>query len=472
MSFLSLLDESDQFLSESQELLLDALLGNGLRSDTHASKWAQSVNFDELDASSYRLIPALYSKCGKTDALKAHSGRMKGIFRYYFYRNNRFVARIRDTLAALASHGIDCIVFKGSSILIQYHSSVALRSFGDCDILIRQQDLIQAGNVLQDAGWTYRYDDHRWQTDTHSHDYVDEAAAGFDLHWYALFESCEEDIDEGFWQRSKVIDWKGLAVRVLSPEDELLVAACNGIRDKLDVRTDWLYDADLIFKSKSGFDWRLFWQEARARALSDHLVTAMGLLDRFVPGFPASEVERQAYPEIGRAVEKMLGQNRNFNFDQQTRKRMQTMVRPKNPLRRILTGGPGTDWVSRAASARNTFKFVHYDLNDDGWICRLRLYKDLLGFVPDIFEVHDQDAFDRLDVYMSDVGEILIELPSGIVRIPDKTRFRDYRAIISIDRARVAFEGPLAKHVGIRARVTNTSSAPWIVYPQQRNRSY
>ena len=382
MSFLSLLDESDQFLSEGQEYLLGALLKSGMQSDLNAGKWANTVNFDDLDASSYRLMPALYAKCGKSDALKKYRGRMKGIFRYYFYRNNRFVARIRGTLAALASQDIDFIVFKGTAILIQYHDSVALRSFGDCDILIREQDLKRTENVLRDAGWSYKYDDRKRQTDTHSHDYVDETAAGFDLHWYALFECCEEGIDEGFWRRSRELDWKGLKLKVLSPEDEILVAACNGIRDRNNVMVDWLYDAGLIFKSTPGFDWKLVTREARARKLSDKLVTALALLDKYVPGFASTEVAQQFQPEVSRGFTRMLAENRNFSFDVPTRNRIQAMIRPKNPSPSILEDGLKTDWIARAAVARDTVKFVRFELDNDGWICRLRFYKNLLAFIP------------------------------------------------------------------------------------------
>lgn len=469
MSIFSLLDESDQFLSESQEYLLGALLKNGLQSESHAKMWSQTVKFDELDASSYRLIPALYAKCGKTDALKNYSGRMKGIYRYYFYRNNRLIVRIRETLAALLKHDVDFIVFKGTSIVTQYHKSVALRSFGDCDVLIRKKDLIRAGNALRDAGWTYRYDEYRWQTDTHSHDYVDEEAAGFDLHWYALFECCEDGIDDGFWRRSRELDWKGLKLRVLSPEDEILVAACNGIRDRQNVRVDWLYDADLIFKSTPDFDWGLFKDEARARNLSDYLVAPMALLDRYVPGFPAIEVEQRFHPEICRALARMLAENRNLNFDLQMRNRIQSMVRPQNPLRKLLDYSLNTDWIARAASARNTLKYIRYDLNDDGWICRLRLHKDLLAVIPDVFEVLDPAAYERLAIYMSTVGEVLIEAESDVIRVPDDARFKNYRATISIDQSRVSFEGPQARRIRIRARITNTSPVPWIVYPHRRN---
>lgn len=469
MSFLSLLDESDQYLSEGQEFLLGALLKSGAQSDLYASKWAQTANFDELDASSYRLMPALYTRCGKSEALKKYSGRMKGIFRYYFYRNNRFITRIRQTLATLADHDIDFIVFKGISVFIQYHDSVALRSSGDCDILIRKQDLERTEKVLGDAGWSHRHEDQKWQTNTHSRDYVDETQAGFDLHWYALLESCEDGIDDGFWRRSRELDWKGLKIRVLSPEDEILVAACNGIRDRNNVMVDWLYDADLIFQATPEFDWSLVSAEARARQLGDSLVTALALMDRYVPGFASAEVEQQFQPEIGRGLGRMLAENRNFSFDVPTRQRIESMIRPEKILHSVQDRGVNTDWIARAAASRNTVKFVRFELDDDGWIRRLRFYRDLLAFIPDIFEIHDQTAFDDLALYVSDIGEVFLEPAAGTLRVPDNPRFTDYEAAISIDRSGVSFDGPAARHIRIRTTISNTSQKSWAVYPGQRH---
>ena len=91
MSLLAVFDESEQFLTVTQERMLDALLGEGAVSDVAIRDWAAAVDIDDLDAASYRLIPALYARAGSNPALRPLHGRMKGIYRYYFYRNNRFL---------------------------------------------------------------------------------------------------------------------------------------------------------------------------------------------------------------------------------------------------------------------------------------------------------------------------------------------------------------------------------------------
>ena len=292
MSLLAVLDESEQFLTPIQIRMLDALLGEGAVSDEAVRDWAAGVDIDALDTASYRLVPALCARAGSNPALRPLHGRMKGIYRYYFYRNNRFLIYVERVFSALMAAGIDFIVFKGTSTLLQYYSSAALRSFGDCDILVQRRDKERAEEVLIACGLSYRYDAEHKLRDRHSHDFVDAAENAFDLHWYCLLECCEEGIDDGLWSRSHHIEWKGLQLRVLAPEDELLVAGMGGIRDVMNTRVDWVYDASLILKATPDFNWRLLHAELERRKLQLSFLRAIGLLYRFVPHFPNVAVER------------------------------------------------------------------------------------------------------------------------------------------------------------------------------------
>ena len=87
MSLLAVLDDSELFLTLTQKQMLDALLGEGAVSDEAVRDWAAAVDIDALDAASYRLVPALYVRAGSNPALRPLLRRMKGIYRYYFYRN-------------------------------------------------------------------------------------------------------------------------------------------------------------------------------------------------------------------------------------------------------------------------------------------------------------------------------------------------------------------------------------------------
>ena len=101
MSLLAVLDESEQFLTPIQIRMLDALLGEGAVGDEAVRDWAAGVDIDALDTASYRLVPALCARAGSNPALRPLHGRMKGIYRYYFYRNNRFLTYVERVFSAL-----------------------------------------------------------------------------------------------------------------------------------------------------------------------------------------------------------------------------------------------------------------------------------------------------------------------------------------------------------------------------------
>ena len=112
MSLLGLLYESEELFTRTQIHLLDSLLGDEPTSETALRNWAETVNLDDLDSASFRLLPPLYSRCKTMPALEPHLGRIKGVYRYFFYRNNRFLVHIEQFLSALIKADIDFIVFK------------------------------------------------------------------------------------------------------------------------------------------------------------------------------------------------------------------------------------------------------------------------------------------------------------------------------------------------------------------------
>lgn len=302
MSALAVFAEHEDIFTTLQSQMLDGLLGDDATSERALQAWSAKVNLDDIDNASYRLIPALFSRSGSSPALQSLHGRMKGIYRYYFYRNNRFLSRMEKIFAELIAADIDFILFKGVSITIQHHGSAAVRSSGDCDIIIRRQDKERAEAILAGREFVYRYNAERKLKDRHSHDFVDSAESGFDLHWHALVECCEENIDDGFWIRSHHVTWRGLRLRVLAPEDELLVAGINGVREIDAPRADWLYDASVIMRSTPNLNWRLVREELLHRNIQHQFIKALGQFARFIPDFPTAAVSREFSKEIQAAA--------------------------------------------------------------------------------------------------------------------------------------------------------------------------
>jgi hypothetical protein len=465
MSVLAALDESDQFLTRTQDRMLHALLGEPPMSDEAVRDWAAAVDINAIDAASYRLVPALYARAGSNQALSPLHGRMKGIYRYYFYRNNRFLTFIERILSALTANGIDFILFKGTSILLQYHRSAALRSFGDCDVLVHPRDRVRAEDVLVTCGLSYRYDAERKRRDRHSYDFVDGAENGFDLHWYALAESCDEGIDDGLWSRSHHIEWKSLRLRVLAPEDELLVAGVGGIRDIVDARADWIYDAWLILKAKPDFDWRLLHEELDRRKLQVSFMSAIGSLHRFVPHFPGKTVEKEFAEEIRRFAERRIAENRVFGLDPEIDRQLTAAVSFPFGFRRLIGALLGPDRRERIASAGNVIRYLRYCLHEDGSVSHLYFHRDIRKFLGNIFDIDDDAVLQRAENHARRRENVHLRLPKGALRVPSEAHRPEYAATIDPGDQTLRFAAPDVESLTVAIRITNDASQPWHVFP-------
>lgn len=242
-------------LPQAHVRLLEALIATGPEGAEAFGKWVESVDFDKLDYASLRLVPAAFLRYREDPCCGPYRGRMKGIYRYFLFRTNLVASEAHRALTALVEAGIEVIVFKGLSIALRYHGNLALRPMADADVLVRPRDVQKAEAILAELGWRYRYSAAKKERDIHSHDYLSATHSGFDLHWYALPESARPGIDDGVWERAEVYPWQGLSVRVMSPEDTVLVSTVNGFRDPDSMRNEWVFDVVRILRSSPRFDW-------------------------------------------------------------------------------------------------------------------------------------------------------------------------------------------------------------------------
>ena len=314
------------------------------------------------------------------------------------------------------------------------------------------------------AGSHYRYDAEHKLRDRHSHDFVDAAENNFDLHWYSLLECCEEGIDDNLWSRSYHIEWKGLRLRVLAPEDELLVAGMGGIREPMNARLDWIYDASLILKATPDFDWRLLHEELKRRKFQLSFMSAIGLLHRFVPHFPHVAVEKEFFHEIRSAVERLVAENRTFGLDPETDRQLTAALSFPAGFRHFVGAILGGDKRKRIARSGNVTRYMRYCSHEDGSISHLYFHRDVRTFLDDIFDVVDSTALRRAKNYARRCENVHLCLPSGVLRIPPKVRPQQYAARVNVDNQMLQFTTPDITSLSVVVRITNDASRPWHVW--------
>jgi len=62
-----------------------------------------------------------------------------------------------DELAAIAGlldgHGVECVPYKGPTLALRAYGDLAMREFGDLDLLVRARDVLKAKSVLMGRGY-------------------------------------------------------------------------------------------------------------------------------------------------------------------------------------------------------------------------------------------------------------------------------------------------------------------------------
>src|SRR4051794_21744115 len=91
-----------------------------------------------------------------------------------------------EVIAALAERGVDSMLVKGPATARALYAGGAARSYGDCDVLVSEEDVPAAGAVLADLGFAHLFDEDAGiaRELLHGHTWVrPRDRATVDLHW-------------------------------------------------------------------------------------------------------------------------------------------------------------------------------------------------------------------------------------------------------------------------------------------------
>jgi len=455
-------------IGPTQQWLLEALVSDAPRNRESLKKWVADVDFDALDYSSFRLIPALFTKFLDDPLCEPYRGRMKGIYRYFQFRTSLLAADARRAVEALTAAGIETLLFKGIAIALKLHGNPALRPMGDVDILVRPKDVASAEKVLQELGWQYRYAEAKKKRDIHSHDYINANKNGFDLHWFALYESPIDGIDEGIWQRAERTEWQGNPVQVMSREDLALIGMINGRREPEARRHEWIYDIALIVRIRPCFDWKLLWQEAGRRQLRHILFDAMLLLNSLVPDVLPTKLLHALVtddPDLcRRLLRPLIAENRTHALDQSKRTDINSLLESPTTIRYFFRWllpfrSLYQDWSRDASSP----KHIRYTINAEGEIDSLYMHWQYLPLLAKLFDVADRAGLGHLTARYPAQGEGCIVIEPGFLALPDNDILPHYHAQIRITEGQDKLEIPANEVAEIALTVVNDSRHCWYV---------
>jgi hypothetical protein len=253
--------------ARQMEDLLRAVLVQDPRWKEAWAQWRQSANLDRLEPGAFRLMPLLYKRLKSEGVDDPWMGRLQGIYRHTWARNQMLMRDALLAANALAGAGIPVMLIKGAAmILAQYHDG-GLCPAVDMDLLVPTPMAAAAVRSLREAGFsaTSRYEGdlpERFLRIGFSHPFRSPRGNEIDLHWHLLFFRSFAGADESFWEHAVRAEVQGFHVLLPSPTDMLLVSCLHGLCWSSTSSLRWAADACLLIRNFP-IDWNRLGEYAR-----------------------------------------------------------------------------------------------------------------------------------------------------------------------------------------------------------------
>lgn len=236
--------------------------------------------------------------------------------------NLAMTMELLQLLAALEQRGIPALPLKGPALAMQAYGDLALRSFGDLDILIHQRDLGAASAVLIGLGYTAEH-----QLDTarklaaysrRYHDYKlyrSDPQLLVELQWRVIqFPFTFPPDIEGWWAQLGTLRLGGREVRSMDRSSLLLMLCVHGSKHLWE-RLNWICDIAEIVRASPDLDWADLLEHARSRGAERMLLLGLALTNQLL-GTPLSALiqerianDSQIEPLIAEVLELLFPPN-------------------------------------------------------------------------------------------------------------------------------------------------------------------
>jgi hypothetical protein len=188
---------------------------------------------------------------------------------YHFHANAQRNLLLGGTLlrllGLLARHDIPAIPYKGPVLAMAVYGNLALRQFGDLDILVRQQDVERAKDLLLAQG--YRWWEQRPLTLLPRQRKVYELISAdgqvlVELHWAITSSTFYFPLNPArLWERLETVVLLETPVRTLTSEYLLLILCVHGAKHHWH-RLAWICDTATLLHVSAEINWEYLLEQA------------------------------------------------------------------------------------------------------------------------------------------------------------------------------------------------------------------
>lgn len=227
--------------------------------------------------------------------------------------NMQVMTELVRIASVFRAQGIPLLTYKGPALAHRYYGSVALRRFGDVDLLVRRDDLERARDLLEEHGYVPLRSLSEDQEDTW-HDaqlgyelHHEAKGVVVELHWALLNRTLTFRLTpEAVWARAHTVRFGSTMVRVLAPDDLLLYLCAHGTKHHWS-RLLWVCDVAQVLRGHPDRDWTALLRRARSLGSLRTLLLGVALAERWLGEElpPVVREEIAARPAVDRLVEEV-----------------------------------------------------------------------------------------------------------------------------------------------------------------------
>lgn len=245
------------------------------------------------------VFPSLYRRVADTCPEAVPTGVLGDWQKHYKVcarRNLRLTGELLKVLAFFESHGITAMPIKGPVLAQVAYGDVALRQFGDLDILVHRRNIPQVKDLLVALGYkpspklTPRQERAHLE---HNHElsFFHPQLTMLDIHWgFADFPGGGLDPDQVF-ERKVQVQLQGQTVFSLTPEDMLLLL-CQHAAFHLWLNLGVVNDVARLLKLQETWAWQGLMQQAASLGLKRRLLLGLSLAWKLLAATLPTEVSR------------------------------------------------------------------------------------------------------------------------------------------------------------------------------------
>jgi Uncharacterised nucleotidyltransferase len=231
-------------------------------------------------ATSHGIRPLVYETLHATCWEVLPESVQHELTRFYFANSakNRFLAgELLRILQLFEDENILAVPFKGPVLAAVLYRNLALREFVDLDILVREQDILKARQILSNNGYQSNVKSAEITLDTGNDEFYSVSTGTMvELHWqFSPRRFISVLPAQQFWKNIESIESLGRQVWSFSSQDTFLFLAVHGAKHSWSA-LKWLCDLAEFIRSNPELDWpRLF---KRAETLGAVRTCRLGIL--------------------------------------------------------------------------------------------------------------------------------------------------------------------------------------------------